>query len=74
MAADKPKATPTKATSPALVGSLWEIVTSENVAVRRPDGATVTVKSDGKVARHVLDVAGTYTADVPGNPETIEAS
>lgn len=63
---------PTKA-APHRLGSLWEIASKADVKVTRPDGSEVRVGSDGKVAAHVLDVAGTYSADVDGKPQTVEA-
>lgn len=60
-------------TAPApTLGTLWEIPSKDAVKVTRPDGREVTVGSDGKVAAHVLDVPGTYTAEVNGKPLTVE--
>ncbi len=61
----------TKPASP--LGSVWEIPAKGDVTVARPDGSTATVRSNGKVAGHVLDVAGTYTAQVGVKTLAVEA-
>lgn len=47
----------------APVGSVWVIPARNDVTVTRPDSSTVRVRSNGKAARHTLDLPGVYTVD-----------